>query len=105
MAWAAISQHPDAPVLISLQEGSSGFTESCPLLHAGLDLVLACSEMSIESSSLMELVDDWLCTGEFWPMGVGSGRPLPVVTGHLHFEYFNAFFLLIQLLFNFLRYK
>jgi hypothetical protein len=52
------------------------------LTHAGLDFVLACSDMSTESSSLMELVDDWLCAGELCPSGVG-GLPLPLTKGHL----------------------
>jgi len=44
--------------------------------------------MSFESSSLIELADDWLYTGEFCPTGVGIGFPLPVTKGHLAFEYF-----------------
>jgi len=53
--------------------------------------VLVCSEMSIESSSLIELADDWLFTGEFCPTGVGNGFPLPVMKGHLVFEYLCKF--------------
>jgi hypothetical protein len=35
----------------------------------------------------MELVDDWLCTGEFIPIGDGSDRPLPAMKDPLLFEY------------------
>jgi hypothetical protein len=74
-------------LFLVLHEGFQQFkTIYFCVFHAGLDLVLACSEISIESSSLIELVDDWLCTGEICPTGVGNGFPFPVMKDNLALE-------------------